>query len=150
MNDNLFKHIANLSTYDKMYPVVLSGCYACPDRKEHYEIRIRNVSDKRAADGQHAHFEISLMSEFKRTTRRESRSVPINRAAAEAICRELMPELIDRAAVAELIEACRERDDANAAWNCLEGERRQYPGPEYQRARAADARYEAALARVSA
>ena len=51
-------------------------------------------------------------------------------------------------AVAELIAACKERDAANAAWNHLEGDRRQSPGPEYQRARSADDRYASALARV--
>jgi hypothetical protein len=50
-------------------------------------------------------------------------------------------------AVAELIDASEERDTANAAWNCLEGYRRQCPGPEYERARDADARYAIALAR---
>lgn len=50
--------------------------------------------------------------------------------------------------VAELIEADKESDAANAAWHLLEGERRQRPGAEYQRARTADARRARAIAHV--
>ncbi|WFC43230.1 hypothetical protein [Pseudoxanthomonas sp. SE1] len=51
------------------------------------------------------------------------------------------------AAVAELIEACRERDSAQTAWASSDERQRQEPGPLYQRSREADARYAAALAR---
>ena len=48
-------------------------------------------------------------------------------------------------ALVELHAACKERDEAQAAWNSLAGARRKEPGPEYQRSRKADARYEAAM-----
>lgn len=53
-----------------------------------------------------------------------------------------------RAAVAEFVEACVQRDKANAEWASSAERERQEPGPFYQRARAADVRYDAALARV--
>lgn len=86
---------------DSLYPVVvnqvndvLTGCVTVST------LKIRNVADKRAQDGHHAHIDLHMVEHYSRPGKRETsrsmgNSVVLDREGALAVCRALCPELFE-------------------------------------------------------
>lgn len=83
--------VALLSS-DRYYPVILTERMpvnpCMPDRIA--TLKVRNVSDKRGDEGQHAHIEIEIDSLHKTRTAQASASVTLTKEAAMALINELL------------------------------------------------------------